>query len=212
MPNAQSKDPKKPAPPPSNPFNPDLPLHSPLIYPVNIVRAPVNPLFFIALALVGCTSAPAPVTPDALLHQRHQLDSVRAQLEQIPLPSKTRYLAVKSLTTWQNPYLTVQGAMVTLHVTVADANPSALGVGGILRPVGARHQDLNVRTSDLPAALNAIPENAWPYGRVVAVEEAHDAPASARPDLRRNMESAIKTLGDLGVVVYEWQDNAPIIH
>ena len=102
--------------------------------------------------------------------------------------------------------------MVTLHVTVADANTSALGVGGILRPVGARRQDLNVRTSDLPAALNAIPENAWPYGRVVAVEEAHDAPASARPDLRRNMESAIKTLGDLGVVVYEWQDNAPIIH
>lgn len=102
--------------------------------------------------------------------------------------------------------------MVTLHVTVADANTSGLGVGGMLRPVGARRQDLNVRTADLPAALNAIPQSAWPYGRVVAVEEAHDAPASARPELRRNMEAAIKLMGDLGVVVYEWQDNAPVVH
>ena len=130
----------------------------------------------------------------------------------IPLPSKSRYLAVKTLTTWQNPYLTVQGSMVTLHVTLADANTSELGVGGMLRPVGARREDLNVRTSDLPAALNAVPQTSWPYGRVVAIEEAHDAPASALPQLRRNTEAAIKVLGDIGVVVYEWQDNNPGIH
>jgi hypothetical protein len=47
---------------------------------------------------------------------------------------------------------------------------------------------------------------------VVAVEEAHDAPPSARPELRRNMEAALKTLGDLGIVVYEWQDNGPVLH
>ncbi len=96
--------------------------------------------------------------------------------------------------------------MVTLHVTLADANRSDLGVGGLLRPVGARRQVLNVRVSDLPASLNAIPENAWPYGRVVAVEEAHDAPAADRPAVRRNVEAAMKTLGDLGVVVYEWNE------
>lgn len=161
------------------------------------------------LAPFGCTSSSAPLTANALLAQRHQLDGIRQQLDQIPLPAKTRYLAVKSLTTWQNPYLTVQGGMVTLHVTLADANTSALGVGGILRPVGARRQDLNVRVSDLPAALEAVPQSAWPYGRVVAFEEAHDAPASARADLRRNMEAAIKTVGDLGIVVYEWQDTTP---
>ena len=134
------------------------------------------------------------------------MESTRAEMELIPLPSKTRYLAVKSLTTWQNPYLTIQGSMVTLHVMLADANPSQAGVGGLLRPVGARRQDLNVRTADLPEALSAIPPSAWPYGRVVAVEEAHDAPASARPELRRNMETAMRTLGDLGLVVYEWQE------
>lgn len=135
------------------------------------------------------------------------MDQIRQQLDQIPPPSKTRYLAIKDLNAWENPYLTVQGQMVTLHVMAADANTSAMGNGGILRPVGARRQDLNVRTEDLPAALNAVPENYWPYGRVVAVEEAHDTPSSARPQVRRNAETAMKILGDLGVVVYEWQEN-----
>jgi hypothetical protein len=152
-----------------------------------------------------------PTSPTAAAELRRETESVRHDMEQIPLPAKSRYLAVHSLTIWENPYLTIQGSMVTLHVTVADANTSGLGVGGMLRPVGARRQDLNVRTADLPAALNAIPQSAWPYGRVVAVEEAHDAPASARPELRRNMEAAIKLLGDLDVVVYEWQDNAPVV-
>jgi hypothetical protein len=134
------------------------------------------------------------------------IESAREQMEMIPPPSKTRYMAVRSLETWENPYLTVQENMATLHVTMADANPSQLGAGGMLRPVGARRQDVTVRVSDLPAALNAIPENAWPYGRVVAVEEAHDAPTRARPAIRRNVEATIRTLNDLSVVVYEWND------
>lgn len=160
--------------------------------------------------LIGCNGSPLPpANSEVSVEQRQRMEKIRQELDQIPPPSKTRYLAVKSLTMWSNPYLTIQGGMVTLHVTVADANTSELGLGGMLRPVGARRQDLNVRTTDLPAALNAIPQNAWPYGRVVAVEEAHDAPPAARPELRRNMEAAIKTLGDLGIVVYEWQEPAP---
>ena len=183
-----------------------------LIYSYFVRIFAVIPVLLV-LSLAGCTPQGAThLSPDAVAQQRREVDSVRQDLEQIPLPSKSRYLAVHSLSIWENPYLTIQGGMVTMHVTVADANTSNLGVGGILRPVGARHQDLNVRTADLPAALNAIPQNSWPYGRVVAVEEAHDAPASARPELRRNMETAIKLLSDLGVVVYEWQDNAPVVH
>jgi hypothetical protein len=97
--------------------------------------------------------------------------------------------------------------MVTLHVLMADANTSALGEGGMLRPVGARRRNLDVRVSDLPAALNAIPEDAWPYGRVVAVEEAHEIPVHARAEVRRNVETVLKSLGDLGVVAYEWNDS-----
>ena len=142
-----------------------------------------------------------------MTNQQQQTDEARQQMELIPPPAKARYLAVKSLTSWENPYVTIQGSMLTLHVMLADGNTSGLGGGGLLRPVGARRQDLNIRVSDLPSALNAVPQSAWPYGRVVAVEEAHNVPKSARPEVRRNMESAMQMLNELGVVVYEWNEN-----
>lgn len=157
------------------------------------------------LLLAGCTRSSSGASPLAE-QQPTAIETARQQMELIPPPSKTRYMAVHSLTSWENPYITVQGGMVTLHVMMADANPSSLGEGGMLRPVGARRRNLDVRISDLPAALNAVPENAWPYGRVVAVEEAHGVPGSARPQVRRNVETVLKTLGDLGVVAYEWND------
>jgi hypothetical protein len=152
----------------------------------------------------GCRTAAAGTAPQVASPQA--VESARQQLEIVPPPSKSRYMAVHSLSSWENPYLMVQENIATLHVTIADANPSALGTGGLLRPVAARRQDVIIRTSDLPNALSAIPESSWPYGRVVAVEEAHDTPASARPAVRRNLEAMLKTLGDLGVVAYEWTE------
>lgn len=167
------------------------------------------PSLLCAVMLAGCKSDEPMLRDVSAAANQKQIDDARQQMELIPPPSKTRYMAVKSLTSWENPYLTVQGGMVTVHVTLADANTSGLGEGGLLRPVGARRRDLNVRVNELSAALNAIPQNAWPYGRVVAVEEAHDAPVSARPEVRRNMEAVIKTLSDLGIVVYEWAEGGP---
>jgi len=184
-------------------------LHWPLLSAARASRG----LLLVALAasclLAGCSRSA--VVPESDAHastvdQRAQTELIRQEIDLIPPPSKSRYLAVRSLTSWENPYITVQGSMLTLHVTLADANTSDLGVGGILRPVGARRQDLNIRTADLPIALNAVPQTAWPYGRVVAVEEAHDVPPKARPQVRRNMETAMQLLNDLGVVVYEWNE------
>ena len=187
----------------------------------HVLRSPLSPAALVLAAaasfaglLSGCTTPAFPIPGNSgnAAEQRAQMEEIREGVQQIPLPSKSRYLAVKNLTAWENPYLTVQANMVTLHVTVADANPSTMGSGGLLRPVGARREDLNVRTTDLPSAINAIPTTAWPYGRVVAVEEAHDAPQNARPELRRNEELAMKTLNDIGVVVYEWQEGGPALH
>ena len=157
------------------------------------------------MALGGCKGVPVPV---GLVSGREAglVETARAQMELIPPPSKNRYMAVHSLTSWENPYLTAQGEMVTLHVLLADANTSGMGEGTLLRPVGARRQDLNVRVQDLPAALNAVPQSAWPYGRVVALEEAGNIPVNARPQVRRTMEAAMGVLNDLGVVVYEWTE------
>ena len=178
-------------------------------YPARLCSLLVGAGLLLPACLTGCTrSAPASPTEQrtAAAQQQHLNDEVRRDLELIPPPSKTRYMAVKSLSSWENPYITVQGGMMTLHVTVADANTSDLGQGGMLRPVGARRQNLEVGFGELAAALNAVPQNSWPYGRVIAIEEAHEAPVNARPQIRRNMEGVMRSLGDLGVVVYEWSE------
>ncbi len=168
------------------------------------------------LPLGGCKRAAsaitAPVSAFAAAEQRSMVANAHQQLNQIPPPSKNLYLAVRSLDEWQNPYLTIQPDMITVHVLIADANPSSFDAGGVLRPVGARRQDLEVRAEDLPAALDAIPSSSWPYGRVVAVEEAHNIPAAGRPPVRRNMEAAIQMLNDLGVVADDRTEAGTLNH
>jgi hypothetical protein len=121
----------------------------------------------------------------------------------IPPPAKSRYMAIHSFDSWENPYITVQSGMLELHVLMADSNTTPIGVGGITRPIAARKQDLNISMDKLGEAVSSIPEGSWPYGRVIAIEEAHKTPASAEPAVRRNMEVTIARLNDLGVVVYD---------
>src|ERR1700744_4615742 len=156
---------------------------------LDVVRHRASLLVFVlAASLSGCHPPSASV------------EEVRQQMQLIPPPTKSRYMAVRSLADWQNPYITVQGDMLTLHVLLADANTSGMGEGGLLRPVGARRQDLNISVAELPGALESMPPGSWPYGRVIAIEEAHNTPPAARPQLRRDMEKTIQTLNDLGMV------------
>ena len=159
--------------------------------------------------LTGCKSTTAD-TPASRLEHAQQVEAARADLQQIPPPSKHLYLNVQRMEDWRNPWLTVQEKMITIHVTMMDTNPSELGKGTMLRPTAALTQVLNVDPTNIAESLNAIPRESWPYGRVIAIEEAHDAPALARPQLRRNIETAIDTLSSIGVVVDEWADNRPI--
>ena len=165
----------------------------------------------IVTAALGCSAPtmPTPNTVSAKSASHQERDTARAQLDLIPPPSKNRYKTIRTLDGWENPYLTVQGEMLTLHITRPDANPSNLGVGTILRPASARRETINVNPADLATALTAIPQDAWPYGRVIAVEEAHNTPVKARPQVRRNMEAAMTTLTDLGIIVDEWTDQGP---
>ncbi len=163
------------------------------------------PAVLLLCLLQGCQghSLSSPAGREAIAGQRAELESQREQLELVPPPSKTRYMAVHTFDSWQNPYLTVQAGMFELHVTIADSNTTSLGAGGLLRPIGARQQEVNVSLDTLAEAMAAIPQTAWPYGRVVAIEEAHKTPPAAEPAVRRNMEAAISRLNDLGIVVYD---------
>jgi hypothetical protein len=133
-----------------------------------------------------------------------ELDSERAQIELIPLPTKSMYVDIHEPSAWANPFVSVGVDTVTLRVTVADANPSTLGEGTLLRPAAARRQELQLHPSDLAEAVAAVPASAWKYGRVIAVAESPYADAKDRPKVRRNVETAIQQLNDLGIVVEEW--------
>lgn len=133
-----------------------------------------------------------------------ELDKERAELEQIPLPTKSLYIDIHDPAAWDNPFLSVGPDEISLRILLPDANPSSAGQGGLLRPVAARRQELQLRPADLGEAVAAVPAGAWHYGRVIAVAESPSAAPKDRPKVRRNVEAAIKQLNDLGVVVEEW--------
>jgi len=132
------------------------------------------------------------------------LDQERVQLEQIPLPTKSMYVDVHEPSAWANPFLSVGANSIDMRILLADANPSTATQGTLLRPEGARRQEMQLRLADLDKAVTSIPPSAWRYGRVIAVAESPLAAPKDRPAVRRNVEAVIKRLNDLGVVVEEW--------
>jgi hypothetical protein len=133
-----------------------------------------------------------------------ELDRQREQLAKIPLPTKSLYINVHEPGEWGNPFISVDATYLDLRVTMADANPSPIGQGSMLRPEAARRQELQIKPADLTEALIALPAGAWRYGRVVAIGESPLADRKKRPAIRRNVEAAIQKLNNLGVVVEEW--------
>ena len=131
-------------------------------------------------------------------------DEQRAELAKISLPTKSMYMDIHDPSAWVNPFLAIGSDTITLRIINADANPSDVGKGTMLRPEGARRQEIQIRPSDLAQALVAVPAEAWRYGRVVAVAEVPGGVAKDRAKMRRNVESAIQQLNDLGIVVEEW--------
>ncbi len=174
----------------------------------------------LALLITGCsrsTHHPVATVAAAAAAREHALQQARAtaaaedqdrqDLDSIPPPSKNVYLAIHTRQSWVNPFLIVSKSTVSLSVLYPDNGPANSPGSEFLRPVAARRRVLDLRLSDLPSALAATPANVWPFGRVIAVEEDPTAPPQDRTQIRRNVESTMQTLGDLGVVVYEWPSN-----
>ena len=167
----------------------------------------------IVMACAGChSSAKSPAaTPDAGAQAREQsqaaadkIDSARQELDEIPPPAKSRYMAIHTRESWNNPFLIVGSANVTLRAISPDQTHSPALPSAMLKPARARRQELEIRLSDLPAALSALPQEDWPYGRVIAVEEDPAETRANRLQVRRNVEATMQVLSNLGVVIYEW--------
>ncbi len=137
---------------------------------------------------------------------RKGLGAAEAQLAQLPPPSKARYLQVRTQTAWVNPFVLVGPKEITLRVSfvAGTALPNNVLPNVKLVPAGPRRSEMTLRLIDLPEALAALPEESWPYGRVVAVEEDPATSHLERVPMRRNVEAVMAMLNDLDVVVNEW--------
>jgi hypothetical protein len=96
-------------------------------------------------------------------------------------PVPERYQSVRDAQDWLNPYLQVCPQDVTLSV----------------RSIKRVREKL--KFDALRASLLDLPASAWPYGRIVGVQECSiDNPggdAEARKKRRRDVESVLKALG-----------------
>ena len=171
-------------------------------------RLPLLTFTFALAALAGgCSrvaSNNAPASPQQVKAAQSEQASERVLLDQIPPPAKTRYLAIRSKSSWDNPFLVVASKTVSLRVMNPEPPRSSLLPGRKMQTVRARKHLLELRLSDLPEALASIPESDWPYGRVIAVEEDPSEVRANRVQVRRNVEATMQVLNNLGVVVYEW--------
>ncbi|MFZ0662354.1 MAG: hypothetical protein WAM66_06640 [Acidobacteriaceae bacterium] len=173
-------------------------------------RLPVLTVTFALAALVGgcahrSNNNTAKASPLQVKAARQEQASDRVLLDEIPPPAKSRYLAIHTKASWDNPFLVVTSQTVSLRVMNPAPPHSSLVPGGeMMQPVSARKNILELRLSDLPEALASVPGDDWPYGRVIAVEEDPSEVRANRVQVRRNVEATIRMLNNLGVVVYEW--------
>ncbi len=159
----------------------------------------------------GCMRKPSAENPEAAKQaqqaqasKKAQMDAARETLDAVPPPAKSRYMAVHEAANWNNPFLIVGSENLTLRVEYPDPVHSNALPSTMLKPARARRQELTIRIADLPDALSSLPAEEWPYGRVVAVEEDPAETPSNRLQVRRNIETTVQMLNNLGVVVYEW--------
>jgi len=158
-------------------------------------------------AVGGChntTKTSAPPSPQQAQAVRKEETSDSELLAQIPPPAKSRYMAIQTKAGWENPFLIVSRKTVSLRVMYPPPPQSNLLPGNLLQPANARKRVLELRLADLPEALASMPQESWPYGRVIALEEDPNEVPSDRIPIRRNVEATIEMLNNLGVVVYEW--------
>jgi hypothetical protein len=139
------------------------------------------------ILLTSLTALPAcskPLQPEQASH----LVTSEVRLQQIPPADSEKYGQLTSMKAWRNPYLLVkQDGLWLLDVSNNEERP--------------------IKPDQLLATLAALPEAAWPYGRVVAVQEIHAG--NSQTDgiaVRRNRAILAGTL-ESGKVLIQWVPN-----
>jgi hypothetical protein len=109
-----------------------------------------------------------------------QLQPANPLRERIPDADPRKYQGIHDGKDWKNPCLIVKADGVVISGVTSDGNPISVGA--------------------VATALERLPDSAWPYGSVVAVQDI----ATSEPErpkieaIRMSMESL---LGELGIIV-----------
>jgi hypothetical protein len=133
--------------------------------------------------LVSCSKPPGTPADGATVL------NPEARIQQIPLADPQKYGGMRDMKAWRNPYLIIR----------VD------GVG--LLDVANNEQQI-VNPDKLSDALAMLPASAWPYGRVVAIQEISVAnSAEDKAKLRKNRALVAGALESMQVLI-NWVPSA----
>jgi hypothetical protein len=102
----------------------------------------------------------------------------------IPKPDPKKYHAIHDAKDWKNPYLIVRCDGVEI-------------VG--MTPVGQA-----IPVDSVPGVLKGLPDSAWPYGLVVAVQDIGLASEGDPPRIEANRKRLLVLLKKLAIAVDLW--------
>jgi hypothetical protein len=132
----------------------------------------------VSLGLLCCCSKPPSAEPPTA-----GAASPEARIQQIPSADPQQYAGMRDMKAWRNPYLIIK----------VD------GVG--LLDVGNNEQQI-VDPDKLSEALARLPGSAWPYGRVVAIQEIGAASSEEdKAKLRKNRALVAGALEGMKVLI-----------
>jgi hypothetical protein len=109
----------------------------------------------------------------------------RSLQNRIPKPDPEKYHSVRDAKNWRNPYLIVRRDGVEI-----------VGV----TPVGRA-----IAIESVPEVLERLPNSAWPYGLVVAVQDIGILSGKTDPaDIEANRTKLQNLMKELGITVDGW--------
>jgi hypothetical protein len=143
-------------------------------------------LSLLAVSLVLFVSCSKPPTAPA---DSASATSPEARIQQIPPADPHKYAGMRDMKAWRNPYLIVR-------------------VDGVGLLDATDNEQQIVDADKLAEALTKLPASAWPYGRVVAIQEIGLAGSDEdKAKLRKNRALAAGTLESMHVLI-DWVPSA----
>jgi|SRR5579863_6078921 len=134
------------------------------------------PLLVTVAVLASC--AKPPQSPDAMA-----ATTPEARLQEIPPADSQKYADMRDMKAWRNPYLVVR-------------------VDGVALLDVTNNEQQIVNPDKLLEALARLPASAWPYGRVVAIQEISTAGSEDdKARLRKNRALVAGSLESVKVLI-----------